>query len=78
MDGKVWLVGDAVVGLRPHTAAGTSQAAMHALLLNQLMNGEMSLDEWKKKTIRWATEMSERGKAMGNHSQFGQHPLADV
>jgi len=78
MDGKVWLVGDAVVGLRPHTAAGTSQAAMHALLLNQLMNGEMSLEEWKKKTIRWATEMSWRGKAMGNHSQFGQHPLAGV
>jgi 2-polyprenyl-6-methoxyphenol hydroxylase-like FAD-dependent oxidoreductase len=77
MDGKVILVGDALCGLRPHTAASTSQAAMHALGLEDVMSGWMKLSDWEKKMEEWAEWMSRRGKTMGDRSQFGNHPLAD-
>lgn len=54
MNGKVILVGDAPAGFRPHTAASTSQAALHALLLEQVMTGEMELTEWEWRTMEWA------------------------
>jgi 2-polyprenyl-6-methoxyphenol hydroxylase-like FAD-dependent oxidoreductase len=77
MDGKVLLVGDALAGFRPHTAASTSQAALHALLLKEVMAGRMELGEWERRTKEWARWMSGRGIQMGNHSQFGKHPLVD-
>ncbi len=42
-DGKLLLIGDAVAGFRPHTAASTSQAAFDAQKLHELMNGEIGL-----------------------------------
>ncbi len=77
MDGKVVLVGDALAGLRPHTAASTSQAAMNALMLEEVFEGRMELEEWERRTGEWARWMSERGREMGDMSQFGRHPLAD-
>lgn len=40
-DGKLLLIGDAVAGFRPHTAASTSQAAFDAQKLHELMNGNI-------------------------------------
>ena len=77
MDGKVLLVGDALAGFRPHTAASTSQAALHALLLEQYMLGQIELSKWERRTQEWARWMSERGIQMGDLSQFGKHPLVD-
>lgn len=77
MDGKVLLVGDALAGFRPHTAASTSQAAMNALALDEYMGGKIGLKEWKKKTGDWGKWMAGRGREMGNRSQFGHHPMAD-
>lgn len=77
IDWKVILVGDALCGLRPHTAASTSQAAMHALGLEDMMSGKMKLPDWEKQMMEWAEWMSRRGRAMGDMSQFGKHPLAD-
>jgi 2-polyprenyl-6-methoxyphenol hydroxylase-like FAD-dependent oxidoreductase len=70
MDGKVLLVGDALAGFRPHTAASTAQAAMHALLLDKVIRREMELREWQRQTLEYADMMSQRGIEMGNRSQF--------
>lgn len=78
-NGKVIMVGDAVCGLRPHTAASTSQAAMHALLLSEVEDfgsGRMSLKHWENRTREWAESTSKSGMEMGDTSQFGRHPLA--
>ncbi|MCJ1394607.1 hypothetical protein MMC18_007487 [Xylographa bjoerkii] len=75
-DGKVLLVGDAVAGFRPHTAASTSQAAFDALMLSELMSGEMDNDQWQEKTMNYARDMQRRGVEMGQRSQFGHHPLS--
>jgi 2-polyprenyl-6-methoxyphenol hydroxylase-like FAD-dependent oxidoreductase len=70
MDGKLLLVGDAVAGFRPHTAASTNQAAYHALLLEKVMRDEISLEENSDAVMEYARHMSEAGKRMGNRSQF--------
>lgn len=75
MDGKVLLVGDAIVGLRPHTAASTSQAARDALLLHEVFGGKMELGEWEAEVKDWAVDMQKSGVKMGDRSQFGHHPL---
>lgn len=75
-DGKVVAVGDAVAGFRPHTAASTTQAAYHALLLEKVFNDEMSWDEWQDEVINYATNMQRSGVEMGDRSQFGKHPFS--
>lgn len=75
-NGKVLLIGDAVAGFRPHTAASTSQAAFDALKLEEWMSGKMSREEWERETMEYARHMQERGVALGERSQFGRHPLA--
>lgn len=70
-NGKVLMVGDAVAGFRPHTAASTSQAAYHALLLEQNMNGELEWEEMLDHIMAYARQMSAAGQKMGNRSQFG-------
>lgn len=76
LDGKVLLLGDAVAGFRPHTAASTGQAAFDAMLLAELVQGKMTLEEWEKQTMQYARETQQRGVQMGDRSQFGSHPLA--
>lgn len=76
MDGKVLLVGDAVAGFRPHTAASTSQAAFHAMEFAKVMKGELELGEWEQGLMQYARETQRSGIAMGERSQFGRHPLA--
>jgi len=79
MNGKVFLAGDAIGGLRPHTTAGSSQAAMNALLLRRVFekDGGMSVEEWEKAVVGWALLAYNVGVQMGNLSQFGNHPMAD-
>ena len=76
LDGKVMLLGDAVAGFRPHTAASTSQAAFHAQVLDDLMRGRIRLEDWERVTMDYARSMQKRGVQMGERSQFGKHPLA--
>jgi len=75
-DGKVLAVGDAVAGFRPHTAASTSQAAYHALLLEKVFKNDMSWGEWQDEVLNYARRMQKSGVEMGDRSQFGKHPLA--
>ncbi|KAG8528804.1 uncharacterized protein KY384_006493 [Bacidia gigantensis] len=75
-DGKVLVLGDALAGFRPHTAASTNQAAYDAILLSDLMEGQMALQAWKQKTMAYAIDMQRRGVTMGERSQFGRHPFA--
>jgi len=70
-DNKLLLMGDAIAGFRPHTAASTSQAAYDALLLERRMQGEMSEQEMQDEMLGYAKQLSAAGIRMGNRSQFG-------
>lgn len=81
-DGKCWvlggkgvLIGDALSGFRPHTAASTSQAALHALLLPKVFEGELSKDDYQREVISFARNMQRHGVMLGDRSQFDRHPL---
>ncbi|KZP11666.1 monooxygenase [Athelia psychrophila] len=76
-DGKVLLVGDAVCGFRPHVAASTSQAALHAQLLDRVFQGEMTVEEWEKQVLQHADRVSRQGILLGERSQFGRQPLSE-
>lgn len=77
-NGKLLLIGDALAGFRPHTAASTSQAAFDAQKLYAMMRGQISLRQWEEETMEYARYMQRSGVNMGQRSQFGNHPLAQM
>ncbi|EME48130.1 hypothetical protein DOTSEDRAFT_69911 [Dothistroma septosporum NZE10] len=75
--GKLLLVGDALAGFRPHTAASTGQAAFDALLLGKLYGRESGKREYDSSVLEFAARVQKSGVVMGERSQFGHHPLSD-
>ncbi|KAK1088949.1 hypothetical protein LTR48_001058 [Friedmanniomyces endolithicus] len=75
MDAKVLLVGDALAGFRPHTAASTGQAAFDALTLGQWMTGENTKEKYDEKVLEFAQRLQHHGVVLGERSQFGRHPF---
>ena len=73
--GQVVLVGDALAGFRPHTVASTSQAAFDVMMLVEWLEGKMNHDDFVKRTMEYARLIQERGKFIGNRSQFEELPL---
>lgn len=76
LDGKVLLVGDALAGFRPHTAASTGQGAFDALTMADLVQGKIGRREYREKVLSYAKEVQRHGVQLGERSQFGRHPLA--
>lgn len=81
-DSRVVLVGDALAGLRPHTAASTNQAALDAMELaaaiGKIIEGadrDEVISGWEERVMEYARTMQKHGVDMGNRSQFGEHPL---
>jgi len=77
LDGKVILLGDALAGFRPHTVASTSQAAFDAMILADMIRGDVSREEWKKQTMAYARTIQKRGVDMGERSQHQKLPLEE-
>lgn len=75
-DGKVLLVGDALAGFRPHTAASTSQAAFDALRIGEWFGGEIDKATYDRRVLEYAKVLQEKGILLGERSQFGRHPFA--
>ena len=75
LNDRIILIGDALSQFRPHTAASTSQAALHALLLEQVVVGRMTWDDYDEYVMQFAREVQRSGVSMGEQSQFGVHPL---
>jgi 2-polyprenyl-6-methoxyphenol hydroxylase-like FAD-dependent oxidoreductase len=75
LNGKATLVGDALSGFRPHTAASTSQAAFHALQLEAVFQGKLTLEDYEERVLEFAKGWQRRGVMLGDRSQFGYHPL---
>lgn len=76
LDGKAVIVGDCVAGFRPHTAASTSQAALHALNLFKVFAGDMAEARYQDEVLSFAREVQKHGVELGNRSQFGAHPFS--
>lgn len=81
-DDRVLLIGDALAGFRPHTAASTNQAALNAMKLaetvDRILEGadrDEALRSWEQDVLDYAKSMQQHGIDIGNRSQFGIHSL---
>ena len=74
---KVFLIGDALAGFRPHTVASTSQAAFDVMTLTDYLTGETDHAEFVRRTMEYARLIQDRGKYIGNRSQFENLPLKE-
>lgn len=72
-DGKVLLVGDALAGFRPHTAASTSQAAFDAIMMGKMFRGRMKKVEYDEQVVDYGKRQQEHGVEIGQRSQFERH-----
>jgi 2-polyprenyl-6-methoxyphenol hydroxylase-like FAD-dependent oxidoreductase len=77
LNGRVILIGDALAGFRPHTVASTSQACFDAMILADMIAGQVSRKEWKKETLGYARTIQKRGVDMGERSQHEDLPLKE-
>ncbi|KAF2624761.1 FAD/NAD(P)-binding domain-containing protein [Macroventuria anomochaeta] len=77
LDGRVILIGDALAGFRPHTAASTSQACFDAMILADMIEGKVERLDWKRQTLGFARTIQARGVSMGERSQHEDLPLSE-
>ncbi|THH18981.1 hypothetical protein EUX98_g8867 [Antrodiella citrinella] len=81
LDGRVLMLGDAVAGLRPHTAASCYHAVFQALLLERLMSeskgtlGTEQVETYEREVLAYSKKISDMGIKMGDLSQFEEHPM---
>jgi 2-polyprenyl-6-methoxyphenol hydroxylase-like FAD-dependent oxidoreductase len=53
-DGKLFLVGDALALFRPHLAQSTNQSALHCLLLEKLLQKQISVAAYENEVMMYA------------------------
>ena len=70
-NGKLLLVGDALVPFRPHVACSTNQAALNALLLGKLLKKEITLAQWESRVMGYAHVTRLRSISWGCWYQVG-------
>ncbi|KAF7904513.1 hypothetical protein EAF00_001847 [Botryotinia globosa] len=70
-DGKLLFVGDSLATFRPHVASSTNQAALNAQLLERLMKGDISAEEWEAKVLAFASFTKVRSELWGAYYVFG-------
>lgn len=67
------MVGDALAGFRPHTAASTSQAAFDAIMTDKMFRGRIEKARYDEQVIDYAKSRQEYGVEIGQRSQFERH-----
>lgn len=70
-NGTVFLTGDALCQFRPHTALSATQAAFDARLIVEHLKGEITLQEWEEKVLRFSRLHSSQSKYWGTYYQQG-------
>ena len=70
-DGKILIVGDSLMPFRPHVACSTNQAAFNALLLAQMLKGEINLAFWESQVLDYAHATRLRSITWGCWYQIG-------
>lgn len=68
---RLFLVGDAHALFRPHIGASTNQSALHALELEKVFRGEISIEQWEAKATAYAKWTRAFSVAVGDFFQKG-------
>ena len=51
--------------VRPHTASAATQAAFHALMVRELLEGRIDLQQWANVTQEYSRKLVETGRELG-------------
>jgi len=73
-DQKILLVGEAFTQFRPHLGLSCNLAAVQALALAEVLNGEKSMGDWEEFSMQYAQEFATRSIAMGQFGLTGSWP----
>lgn len=65
-DGKLFLVGEAFMQIRPHLGASCSIPALQALKIGEVLAGELTGAEAHREVVEYATEKAIGSKAVGD------------
>ena len=77
-EGRLLLVGEALTLLRPHTGMSFNHAAVNCLLLQKVMQGEMTVAEWEKEVLKYAEKTKLLSIAVGSYYQSGTLSLTFI
>jgi 2-polyprenyl-6-methoxyphenol hydroxylase-like FAD-dependent oxidoreductase len=77
-DGKVLLVGDALVAFRPHLAVATEQAAQHCLTLARVWEGKITVQQWAREVTGHGKRMWLVSRVLGVFSMGGWREFLKV
>ncbi|KAF2133289.1 FAD/NAD(P)-binding domain-containing protein [Dothidotthia symphoricarpi CBS 119687] len=72
--GKLLMVGEALRQIRPHLGASCDIAAMEALTLGEMIQGEMDIAKWEKDVVDYANGKAVMSKAVGTFGMTGKWP----
>lgn len=75
LNGKVFMVGDAQVTLRPNVGMGATHAANDCNELERVIEGEISALQWETNVLRWAAAQQRFAMAI---SAYGLNTMASV
>lgn len=73
-NGKVLLVGEAFTQFRPHLGLSCDLAALQALTLGDVIEGNKTMAEYEELVTEYADEFSVRSSAMGHFGLTGRWP----
>ncbi|TVY15875.1 2,6-dihydroxypyridine 3-monooxygenase [Lachnellula arida] len=71
-EGKLFLVGDALALFRPHVAQSTNQAALHCLLLEKYLQGEITLATYEERVQSYAHTTLLWSRDLGSEYMYGR------
>ncbi|TVY91692.1 hypothetical protein LAWI1_G002972 [Lachnellula willkommii] len=71
-EGKLFLVGDALALFRPHVAQSTNQAALHCLLLERYLQGEITLATYEERVQSYAHTTLLWSRDLGSEYMYGR------
>lgn len=66
--GKVFLVGDAQMTLRPNVGMGTTHAAIDCNELEKVVCGETTPEQWERAVLRWRTAQQGFARAVSAYA----------
>ena len=72
--GKLLLVGEAFIQLRPHLGASCDIAGISAMNLPHVLSGDISIEEWETRVAEHAMEKAIGSRATGIFGMTGRWP----
>ena len=62
MNNRLFLIGDALAQVQPNTGQGTNLAALDAMMLGDVVKGDLSAEAWERRVLEVSGQESAKAK----------------